>query len=771
MLKLNPILEIMRREFIMFSFLQKKSEPEYTKINKLYNGLKKIYSGEVSVDRKKYLTEEIEKYGYLRYPFIKALEELTPAEVLFGLEIKFKQNKVFSDGEFHFENSEVSPVARAGIKNSEWICREQHNIKLINLAALSDGNKSTNPAKLINWLTQLLILPAGLPEEGILGTTIYLIPFHPREFGCAYLPTSSEVSPQLEDKELKEELGLDAKGQVQLFIELAQLAGHPVIYDVLPQTGRFSKIVLANPSIARWYDINKLISDIENCVDEVFEILAEDFGQEDAKIVSDIYKSALKNGSCDFSEHYKTIYEKLEELLKEKKKELSEKMLAKEEQEKIHRNVKKIIADILGINISKRLEEKDITKQGEIIRKLIDEGFWPAPGGAWCSAGVPVFDKMAEHSEYPVFKHYDFKCTDVTHFANLDCQTPYYFVYLESGKYNKEAVDAYTDYLKKLQKDYNFDGFRVDHIDHIVDEVSEKDGVPISYRAPRSVLGKANEILKKTVPHFAAMAEYMLWDRFYREYHEDMQFDILWGDDIIAQSSKTPETIMNNNHELADYNAKNPDISNLSILKTYNNQDGEFRDISQYPGQLGRDGALFKWFKYKFLPGGKNAQRPVMYIDGDESFTKTGIESVIGAEIAMKRSKDYDFYERFDAIARFALNSELTRDGEAEIFVQHDDGFCAWIVSKDPLKESLLILANYNAPTEKIRNDSGSYIKEGHPVFNKSVKLPCDYQIVSEFIYDEKIKDFTEIKFSAPETEMTFDRLEPAQFKIFKIVR
>ena len=53
MLKLNPILEIMRREFIMFSFLQKKSEPEYTKINKLYNGLKKLYSGEVSVDRKK----------------------------------------------------------------------------------------------------------------------------------------------------------------------------------------------------------------------------------------------------------------------------------------------------------------------------------------------------------------------------------------------------------------------------------------------------------------------------------------------------------------------------------------------------------------------------------------------------------------------------------------------------------------------------------------------------------------------------------------------
>ena len=32
--------------------------------------------------------------------------------------------------------------------------------------------------------------------------------------------------------------------------------------------------------------------------------------------------------------------------------------------------------------------------------------------------------------------------------------------------------------------DYNFDGFRVDHIDHIVDKVSEKNEIPISYRAP-----------------------------------------------------------------------------------------------------------------------------------------------------------------------------------------------------------------------------------------------------------------------------------------------
>ena len=42
-------------------------------------------------DNEEYLKGLIEKNGYLPYPHIKALEELTPAEVLFGLEIKWEK--------------------------------------------------------------------------------------------------------------------------------------------------------------------------------------------------------------------------------------------------------------------------------------------------------------------------------------------------------------------------------------------------------------------------------------------------------------------------------------------------------------------------------------------------------------------------------------------------------------------------------------------------------------------------------------------------------
>lgn len=122
---------------------------------------------------------------------------------------------------------------------------------------------------------------------------------------------------------------------------------------------------------------------------------------------------------------------------------------------------------------------------------------------------------------------------------------------------------------------------------------------------------------------------------------------------------KTPEKITEDNQHLANYNINFKSGEKLSILKTYNNQDGEFRCIDQYPGQLGENGALFKWFKYKFLPGGKFAERPMLYVDGDESFTKRGIESVIGEEISMPREKHYDFYKKFNAIDMFVKITEL----------------------------------------------------------------------------------------------------------------
>ena len=455
----------------------------------------------------------------------------------------------------------------------------------------------------------------------------------------------------------------------------------------------------------------------------------------------------------------------------ETKKELCNKMTEKSSQEKIHKRVREIVEKIHGFKRNQKLTEHDITKQIDTIQELIKEGLWPAPGGAWCSAGVPVYDKMSECGGYPVFKHYDYKGEDVTHFANLDCQTPYYFVYLENGTYNKPVIDYFINYMQELQEDYNFDGFRVDHIDHIVDKVSEKDGVPISYRAPRNVLGKLNSAMKAKIPYFGTLAEYMLWDNFLKEYHEDMKFDLLWGNDIVCQQSKTPECITDDNQNLTNYNINFKDGEKLSILKTYNNQDGEFRSIDQYPGQLGAEGALYKWAKYKLLPGGKYAQRPVLYMDGDESFTKRGMESVIGEEMSMPREKNYDFYNKFDALDRFVKSQPIITDGEAQIITQDDDGFAVWLISKEPLKKAFLIVSNCHYPTEfiTINDDEGSRQewKKGEPVNDKNIKLPGDFTALSEYVL--KDSKYSPKYFDNPQQELCFEELKPGEFRIFSL--
>ena len=230
----------------MLSFLFKKETSSAEILNEFYSNLKEIYSFDsISEERKDYLKSTMSEYGYMPYPHIKALEELSDAEVLFALEIKWENEGVFKDGKFDFKKA--STLARNNVKNSSWLQKEGHNIKLINLAGLGNGNASEECGKFIDWMRQLLILPTGDKVNNIFGTTMYLIPFHPREFGCAYLPTASSVSSNLEDKIIAEKTGLNADEQVKMFIQLTQLAGHPVIYDILPQTGRFSKIILTTP--------------------------------------------------------------------------------------------------------------------------------------------------------------------------------------------------------------------------------------------------------------------------------------------------------------------------------------------------------------------------------------------------------------------------------------------------------------------------------------------------------------------------------------------
>ncbi|MCD7879907.1 MAG: hypothetical protein LUG16_08245, partial [Candidatus Gastranaerophilales bacterium] len=205
-------------------------------------------------------------------------------------------------------------------------------------------------------------------------------------------------------------------------------------------------------------------------------------------------------------------------------------------------------------------------------------------------------------------------------------------------------------------------------------------------------------------------------------------------------------------------------------------QDGEFRTVNRFLGLMDKEEALFKWFKFKFLPAGKLAQRPVMYVDGDESFSKDGIEATIQDEISLLRNDDEDFFNLFDAIRRFAINNELTIDGEAQIITQNKNGFISWIISKETVKESLIVAANYLSANEKIlkQNTEGLMeytIKTNKAVENKKIEIPGDYYLASEFVYEPDKKDFVEHYFEPNIKTIEIKKLEPNEFKIFKIKR
>ena len=137
----------------------------------------------------------------------------------------------------------------------------------------------------------------------------------------------------------------------------------------------------------------------------------------------------------------------------------------------------------------------------------------------------------------------------------------------------------------------------------------------------------------------------------------------------------------------------------------------------------------------------------------------------------MPREKNYDFYNKFDALDRFVKSQPIITDGEAQIILQEDDGFVVWMISKEPLKKAFLVAANYNYPTEfvTINEDTGSHKewKKGKSVFNKTIKLPGDFNLQAEYIL--KDSKYSAKYFDTTLSELEFEELKPGEFKIYSV--
>ena len=76
----------------MLNFLFKKEQKDKSKIfNDLYLKVRNLYANEtIAYERKKELCSLIERYGYLPYSQARAINELTPSEVILCLEKKLE---------------------------------------------------------------------------------------------------------------------------------------------------------------------------------------------------------------------------------------------------------------------------------------------------------------------------------------------------------------------------------------------------------------------------------------------------------------------------------------------------------------------------------------------------------------------------------------------------------------------------------------------------------------------------------------------------------
>ncbi|MDD3150681.1 MAG: hypothetical protein PHV68_07580, partial [Candidatus Gastranaerophilales bacterium] len=164
----------------------------------------------------------------------------------------------------------------------------------------------------------------------------------------------------------------------------------------------------------------------------------------------------------------------------------------------------------------------------------------------------------------------------------------------------------------------------------------------------------------------------------------------------------------------------------------------------------------------RFLTAGNFAQRPFLYIDGDESFTKKGIEEVIGAEKSMKRNSNDDFYQKFIAIEDYANFNSFLQNGFSVLYQSNEEekGLVSWFVQDETDFQRILVIANESMPTEVVNKQ----IIEGKSVYNSEIIIPQGFNITKKLIFENnkllEVNTFIEEK-------LCFNELKPAEFHIF----
>ncbi len=379
------------------------------------------------------------------------------------------------------ERSAQSPVA--GQPHSRWMTQKDFCFVNIRAAGME--------GQLGNFITATKLLPC------LRVGAIHLAPFLSYQFGGAYaIRAARTVARQLIDRTLQA-YGVDGTAQIRAFIAAAHLLGLAVGFDLEPHFTQYARPVLMQPEYFRWI---KLYPQDKQWLD---------------------------------------YYWSMEDTLQE----ANQRQLAAEVRQIVQTELTKHAIQDLEYQPSdtRALGQMKARVYQQLVRMLIDRGYWTIPSHVWIGVGIPDYKGYHYEDNYPDFDYQDEHGDDLRSMA-FGIVTPIQFYYnlkpnqiIEAPpRIHHEAINYYAELFIYWRDELGFDFVRHDYVDHVFDSIVNWDyHMPTSDRPTPYVIRRVIERSHQPdTPHIGHMAEYM-GTEFAREYAA-LGYDVILGDDMLT---------------------------------------------------------------------------------------------------------------------------------------------------------------------------------------------------------------------------------------------
>lgn len=525
-----------------------------------------------------------------------------------------------------------------------------------------------------NFLDAMKLIPV------IRANSIHLAPF----FDCALTNLYAVDSLRIITKDvLSQELlegGIEPDEQLLLLMDAIHILNKTAGFDLEPHTSQFSRIVLENPEHFRWIRLDKKRTGL-----------------------------------------YKEV--------------THEEMFSEEGQEKIRKEVNKIIKKILKEHKLKTVEDLSCGLEtlrkahGEITTKLIDSGLWTLPSQTWGGVGLPEFDFYNTTDNHPDFTYLDAKGED-QHEHSFGMLTPYkFYTNLSFNRVpdednlplvKEDTVEFFKGVFPEIQKRYKFDFVRLDYVDHVFDStVKESWDIPLSDRMTPEILSdvlSASRINKKFT---GAMAERMGCD--VKDYKK-LGFDLILGNTMLTTMHAGYVRYIFDLEEEIKASIADGGVPS-SVLFAVDTHDSGHPLFWTAPMSevVGPEGMHLRHFLSRFTWTGKG-RRPKYEVIGNQDLSYGLYEANNRLKsMVWKGDKDYnnlyhcteDIYERFkDLIFRSHLGPTYVAPDCAFWFLDREDGY----------RERLLCVVALEEKFEKVR-----YVIQEKPVYSSVKELVINF--------------------------------------------